>query len=48
MYGRLNNEGKGAYLGSFEEEKILVIYSDSNYELRDTELTKRFEAEKYY
>lgn len=46
VYGRLNNEGKGAYLGSFEEEKILVIYSDGNYELRDTELTQRFEAEK--
>lgn len=46
VYGRLNNEGKGVYLGSFEEEKILVVYSDGCYELRDTELTQRFEPEK--
>jgi len=46
VYGRLNNEGKGTYLGSFEEEKILVIYSDGNYEITDTELTQRFEADK--
>jgi len=46
VYGRLNNESKGTYLGSFEEEKILVIYSDGNYEITDTELTQRFEADK--
>jgi topoisomerase-4 subunit A len=46
VYGRLNNEEKGTYLGTFEEEKILVVYSDGNYELTDTELTQRFDAEK--
>ena len=46
IYGRLNNEEKGTYLGTFEEEKILVVYSDGNYELTDTELTQRFDAEK--
>ena len=46
-FGRLNTEGKGEYLGSFEgEEKLLVIYSDGNYELTDTELTQRFDADK--
>lgn len=46
VYGRLNNEEKGIYLGTFEEEKILVVYSDGNYELTDTELTQRFDADK--
>ncbi len=46
VYGRLNNEEKGTYLGSFEEEKILVIYEDGYYELTDTELTQRFDKEK--
>jgi topoisomerase-4 subunit A len=46
-FGRLNTEEKGEYLGSFEsEERILVIYSDGNYEITDTELTQRFDAEK--
>jgi topoisomerase-4 subunit A len=45
-YGRLNAEEKGEYLGSFEDEKILVIYTDGSYELTGTELTQRFESEK--
>ncbi len=45
-FGRLNTEEKGEYLGSFEEEKILVITEDGSYELTDTELTQRFEPEK--
>ncbi len=45
-FGRLNNDGKGVYLGSFEDEKILVIYNDGNYEITDTELTQRFEPDK--
>jgi topoisomerase-4 subunit A len=45
-FGRLNNEEKGEYLGTFEEEKLVVIYEDGNYEINDTELTQRFEAEK--
>lgn len=46
-FGRLNEEGKGDYLGSFEgEERLLVIYNDGNYELADTELSQRFDADK--
>ena len=46
-FGRLNEEGKGEYLGMFEgEERLLVIYNDGNYELTDIELTQRFDADK--
>lgn len=45
-FGRLNTEEKGQYLGSFEDEKLLVIYTDGSYELTDTEMTQRFEPEK--
>jgi topoisomerase-4 subunit A len=45
-FGRLNTEEKGTFLGTFEDEKILVIYSDGYYEITDTELTQRFEADK--
>lgn len=46
VYGRLNNEEKGLYLGMFEDDKLLVIYNDGNYEITDTELTQRFDADK--
>jgi topoisomerase-4 subunit A len=46
VYGRLNHDEKGQYLGMFEDDKLLVIYNDGNYEITDTELTQRFEAEK--
>ncbi|MBV9986532.1 MAG: DNA gyrase/topoisomerase IV subunit A [Chitinophagaceae bacterium] len=45
-FGRLNTEEKGQYLGSFEDEKIILFYDDGSYELTDTELTQRFEPEK--
>ena len=46
-FGRLNSEGKGEYLGSFDgDERILAIYSDGSYEITDTELTHRFDADK--
>lgn len=46
-FGRLNEEQKGEYLGSFDsEDKLLVIYNDGNYEITDTELTQRFDADK--
>jgi topoisomerase IV subunit A len=46
-FGRLNEEDKGQYLGTFDsEDRLLVIYSDGNYEIADTELTQRFDAEK--
>lgn len=46
-FGRLNEEEKGEYLGSFEtEDRLLVIYTDGTYEVTDTELTQRFDADK--
>jgi topoisomerase-4 subunit A len=45
-FGRLDAEEKGQYLGSFEDEKIILFYQDGSYELTDTELTQRFEPEK--
>jgi topoisomerase-4 subunit A len=46
-FGRLNTEEKGEWLGTFEnDDRILVIYSDGNYEITDTELTQRFEPDK--
>jgi len=46
IYGRLNTEEKGQYLGMFEDDKLLVIYNDGNYEITDTELTQHFDADK--
>ncbi|RYG03225.1 MAG: DNA gyrase/topoisomerase IV subunit A, partial [Chitinophagaceae bacterium] len=46
QFGRLNTEEKGLFLGSFGgDEKILVINKDGQYEITDTELTQRFDAE---
>lgn len=45
-FGRLNTEEKGMYLGTFEDEKLLVITNDGQYEITDTELTQRFDPEK--
>jgi topoisomerase IV subunit A len=46
-FGRLNTDEKGQYLGKFEaEDRILVIYSDGNYEITDQELTQRFDPDK--
>ena len=45
-FGRLNAEGKGQYLGSFEDERIVVFYHDGSYEITDTEITQRFEPDK--
>jgi topoisomerase-4 subunit A len=47
QFGRINTDEKGIYLGKFEQQdRILVIYSDGNYEITDQELTQRFDAEK--
>jgi topoisomerase IV subunit A len=45
-FGRLNAEEKGQYLGSFEDEKVIVFYHDGTYELTDTEMLQRFEPDK--
>jgi topoisomerase-4 subunit A len=46
-FGRLSAEEKGLDLGSFEpDDKILVIYSDGNYEITDQEMTQKNDPEK--
>ncbi len=45
-FGRLNTEEKGIYLGTFEDDKLLVITKDGYYEVTDTEQTQRFDPEK--
>jgi topoisomerase-4 subunit A len=46
QFGRLNTEEKGEFLGSFDpDDKILVFYHDGSYEITDTELNQRFDAE---
>jgi len=46
-FGRLNADEKGEYLGKFDaEDRLLVIYSDGNYEIVDQELTQRFDVGK--
>lgn len=46
-FGRLNTEEKGIYLGSFDnDDRLLVVYNNGNYEISDTELTQRFDGEK--
>src|SRR5258708_4579539 len=46
-FGRLNEEGKGEYVGMFEgEERLLGNYNEGDNELNETELTQRFDAER--
>ncbi len=46
-FGRLNTEEKGEYLGKFDAaDRLLIIYTDGNYEITDQELTQRFDPEK--
>ena len=47
QFGRLNMDEKGMYIGTFDEDdRILVIYNDGNYEITDQELTQKLDAEK--
>jgi len=46
-FGRLNAEGKGRPLGSFEaEDRLLVFTRDGNYEVTDQEMTQKFDPEQ--
>lgn len=46
-FGRLNAEGKGIPLGSFEaEDRLLVFTRDGNYEVTDQEMTQKFDPEQ--
>lgn len=45
--GRLNTDGYGRLLGSFNvEDRIVVFYKDGHYELTDFDLTNRYEREQ--
>ncbi len=47
QFGRLNTEEKGSYLGVFDaDDRILVVFSDGNYEITDQELTQKLDSEK--
>ncbi len=47
VYGRLNVDEKGEYLGMFDpDDRILVIFNDGHYEIVSQELTQRFDPEK--
>jgi topoisomerase-4 subunit A len=47
QFGRLNTDEKGQYLGMFDgDDRILVVYSDGNYEITDQELTQKLDGEK--
>lgn len=47
QFGRLNTDEKGQFLGQFDaDDKILVVYSDGNYEVTDQELTQKLDSEK--
>ncbi len=44
---RINTDGKGIMLGSFQnDDKILVIYENGNYELTNYELSNRYDSSK--
>jgi topoisomerase-4 subunit A len=45
-FGRLNTEGKGKYLGTFEDEKIILFNKNGTYEITDTEVNQRFEPDQ--
>ena len=46
-FGRLSAEEKGIFLGSFEpDDRILVLYSDGNYEVTDQEMTQKIDPDK--
>lgn len=46
-YGRLNNEEKGIFIGSFEgDDRILIVYNDGYYEIIGTDLMQRIDPEK--
>ncbi len=46
QFGRLNTDEKGIYLGMFNgDDKILVIYTNGQYEITDQELTQRFDTD---
>ncbi|WP_276134249.1 DNA gyrase/topoisomerase IV subunit A [Polluticoccus soli] len=44
--GRLNKDGNGIFLGSFEDsDRIIAFYKDGSYELTDFELTNRYDTD---
>jgi topoisomerase-4 subunit A len=46
-FGKLNTEQNGEYLGAFrEEDNLLVVYSDGQYEVTNQELNQRFDPDK--
>ena len=45
--GRLNKDGRGALIGNFDgEDKVVVLYTDGQYELTSYELSNHYETDK--
>jgi topoisomerase-4 subunit A len=46
-FGRLSTEEKGLFLGTFAgEDRLLIVYTDGNYEVTDQEMTQKIDADK--
>ncbi len=44
VVGTLNTDGRGRYLGTFEgDDKLMAIFKDGSYELKNYELTNKFD-----
>jgi topoisomerase-4 subunit A len=42
--GKLNQDGRGKYLGAFDTgAKLLIIYKDASYEVNEMDLTKKYD-----
>lgn len=47
--GKLNTDGYGRLIGSFDvEDRLLLLYKDGHYELKDIDLSYRFEQEELF
>ena len=46
--GRINNEGRGIYLGEFDTgHQLISIYKDGTYEIRDLEIGSKIDMDKW-
>lgn len=47
VIGRLNSDGRGKYIGNYlNDDLILALYKNGNYELTNFDLSNRYEAEQ--
>ena len=47
--GRLNTDERGLYLGALDTgDRLMALYTDGSYELRERDINKRFEPKERY